>query len=66
MTKQTYYIITTVCTIVAIVVTLGSINLGINRAATGQDALVWLHTGAFILAVSLVFTVIIARTKIKK
>jgi len=66
MSKTAYYSIVTVCIILSIGVIVGSYQIGLERAMTGQDALVWLHVGAFLAALSLVVVAIIATTRARR
>lgn len=66
MSKTAYYSIATVCIILSIGVIVGSYQIGLERAMTGQDALVWLHMGAFLVALSLIVVAIVATAKARR
>jgi hypothetical protein len=66
MSKTAYYSIATVCIVISIAVIVGSYQVGLQRAMTGQDALVWLHVGAFLVVLSLVVVAIVAMAKARR
>jgi hypothetical protein len=66
MSKIAYYSIATACIVVSIGVIVGSYQIGLERVMAGQDALVWLHVGAFLVALSLVVVAIVATAKARR
>jgi len=66
MPKRKYHLIAAVCIILSIGVIVGSYQIGLERAMTGQDALLWLHVGAFLITLVLILVAIISNTKAQK
>lgn len=60
------YALPTLCIIASLALTRLSIDIGFERAANGEEALISLHIGLFFAAVALVFAAILLMAQQKR